>query len=141
MLEQLLVEKLGPLGAIIAIMVITGVVTSFINEAIDRINPVKKQLKIKAKTANISKWKFIRQAWYTNFLITIAATFVVLMAFRGLFDMNPDPEIFEYDVWDIVLAAFVNFSFSIVFYQLGGKRVVKAIVTKLGIKKIEDQLD
>lgn len=141
MLEQLLVEKLGQFWAIVAVMVLTGIVTSFINEAADRINPVKKKLKVKEQTANVSKWKMFRQAWYTNFAITIVATFCVLMAFRGLFDINPDPLIFDYDVWDIVLAAVVNFCFSIVFYHLGGRRVVKAIVTKLGIKQIEKQLD
>lgn len=131
----MLISEFGPFTSILIVTLLTGIFSSFIAEAIDRLNPFKKKLKAK----DAKKIKLVKQAWYGLAIVTAIATFIVLMAFRGLFDLNPDPNVFQYDYWDVVLAACFNYVFSIVFYHIGGRKVVKFIVTKVGIKAIEDR--
>ncbi len=133
MIIKVLLEQFGYLPTLLLVMFIVGVISSGIIEAFDTLNKFKRN----AKERNARKRVITFHTWYVILGVCVFTTFIVFEAFKELFT---NPETLKVEFWDVVLGVISNVVFAILFYHSGGRRVVKAIVKKLGFKKYEDEL-
>lgn len=125
-MEQLIRNLFGDWGILI-IPLITGVITSFPIEALNLYRPTEDE-------KYTGKSKFLQYVFLkpkmTNAVITLIFTAIVMWAFKSYYTNGAD----------ILIFLVINFSTAIIFYNVGGKRVVK-IVVEWFIKKFSDKLD
>lgn len=125
-MEQLIRNLFGDWGLLI-IPFITGVLTSFPIEALNYYRPSEEEgLKNKK---NFLKYVLFKPK-ISNSLITLFFTVLIMFVFKSYYTNGAE----------ILLFLILNFATAIIFYNIGGKKVVGIIVTWF-LNKFSSRLD
>jgi high-affinity K+ transport system ATPase subunit B len=109
-MEQIIRDTFGQTGYFV-IPIISGILISFLAEALNKITPQ------------------IINNHLLLFIINIATTTLVIFTF---------PSYFENDIAELIFAFVINLSFAYVFYYTLGKKVIEAIMKSVEKKIIKE---
>lgn len=133
MIVENLLNQFGYFPTLLFLMFWAGVLSSGIIEVGDTLNKYKRN----AKARNAAKRVLIFHTWYMILIVCVVTTIIVFFAAKVLF-IDKNTGLVNYG--DVLLAMVSNIVFANLFYMLGGRKVVKALVKKWGINKYEDDL-